>query len=352
MKIAIIGLTGSGKSSLFSTCTGTEIKEHAQSRAQVGVVEVPDERLERLSKMFNPKKTVFTTIDFIDSFPLDTKIKQDKIALYDTLKTADALVCVLGGYKLNSPQELADELEKIRLEISVSDLDIALKRSERLEKDIKLLKNKGDKQKELDLFKKIIPVLENGEFLNKVEFDSDELQIMSNLSLLSRKPLIYVVNSGEDKELNEKSRVALEKILKDNRDESPLIFINCSLESEIALLSPEDKALFLEEYGLKESGRDLVIKAAYASLNLITFFTVGEDECRTWKIPAGSTAVDAAGSIHSDLARGFIRAEVMEAEQLLEAGSIQELKKIGKVRLEGKTYPVKDGDIIHVMFNI
>ena len=354
MKIAITGLSACGKSSLFSACTGTEIKESAQVRSHIGVVNVPDERLNRLSALFNPKKTVFTTIDFVDTLPMDTQAKQERVALFDTLRTADALVCVIGAYKCDNNEQIMNELDKLRLEILINDLDMAVKRAERLEKEIKISKNKAEKQKEVDLVQKIQPHLESGKFLYGMQFDKDELSIMNNFALLSRKPCIYVINISDNtsKETLKTLQSNIESFLAKQSDPSPVITLNAAIEAEIAIMDEQEKALFLSEYGIEECGRDRVIKAAYSRLNLITFFTVGEDECRSWKIPSESTAVDAAGAIHSDLARGFIRAEVMESSMLLELGSINEVKKAGKARLEGKTYLVKDGDIVHIMFNI
>ncbi len=353
MKIVITGLGASGKSSLFSACTGTEMKD-STSKTMMGVVNVPDSRLDKLSAMFNPKKTVFTNIDFVDAAALDTQAKQDRIQLFDTLRTADALVCVVGAYRQGSAAETVAELDKLRLEILINDLDMAMKRAERLEKDIKIAKNKAEKAKELELVTRIQPVLEAGKFLYKMDFDKDELAILNNFSLLSRKPCIYVINIADSLSVAELSdmEAKVKQHLEANSDPSPVILLNASLEAEIAVMDEQERAVFLQEYGIEECGRDRLIKAAYGRLNLVTFFTVGEDECRSWKIASPATAVDAAGAIHSDLARGFIRAEVVESSVLLELGSMQEAKKAGKLRLEGKTYEVKDGDIVHIMFNV
>ena len=353
MKIVITGLSSSGKSSLFSACTGLEIKD-SQGKSVQGVVSVPDERLDKLSEMFNPKKTVFATIDFVDTPSMDTQIKQDKISLFDTLRVSDALVCVIGGYRHSDVKSIFDEFEKLRLEILINDLDMAVKRSERLEKDIKIAKNKAEKMKEFELVQKIQPILESGRFLYKMDFDKDELAILHNFALLSRKPCIYVLNITDSlsDDLVSEVESKIKENLNSNSDPSPLIVLNAELEAEIAVMPDEERAVFMAEYGIEVSGRDRVIKAGYDRLNLITFFTVGEDECRSWKIASPASAVDAAGAIHSDLARGFIRAEVIESDVLLALGSMQEAKKAGKLRLEGKTYSVKDGDIAHIMFNI
>ena len=350
MKISITGFGGSGKTSLFAACTGKTMEDAL--RQSVGVVSVPDVRLNKLSALFNPKKTVFTAIDFLDTHAMDSHVKQEKISLFETLRSSDCLVCVISAFRLMSDEELIDELNRLRLDIVINDLDMAMKRRERLEKEIKICKDKADKQKELDLINKIQPVLEQEKFLYSIEFSKDELAIMSNSGFLSRKPCVYVVNYSEDtkdpKSLEEKVKKQLEIL----GDPSPVISLNASVESEIAVMEPEDRDEFLKEYGIDECGKDKLIRAVYQRINYITFFTVGEDECRSWKIPVGSTAVDAARAIHTDLARGFIRAEVVETEDILRLKSMHEAKKQGLVRLEGKTYLVKDGDIINIMFNI
>lgn len=352
MKIVITGFGGSGKTSLFAACTGKGMDE--ASRQSIGVVKVPDERLDRLSRLFNPKKTVFTTIDFVDSPPLDARSKSERTSLFETLRNGDALVCVLSAFQAPSDDDVLDELGKIRLDILINDLDMAVKRAEKLEKEIKISKNKAEKQKELDLVKRIQPLLENEQFLYSLEFDKDELAILNNFGLLSRKPCVYVVNCSED--MDPERAALLERRIRERLDSvsdpSPVISLNASIEAEIASMDPSDREGFLKEYGIEECGRDKLIRAVYERVRYITFFTVGEDECRSWKIPEGSCAVDAAGAIHSDLARGFIRAEVVASDDLLRLGSMQEAKKEGVLRLEGKTYPVKDGDIVHIMFNI
>ncbi|MCQ2736340.1 MAG: DUF933 domain-containing protein [bacterium] len=352
MKIVITGFGGSGRTSLFAACTGKDMEE--ASRQSIGVVQVPDERLNKLSAIFNPKKTVFTTIDFVDSLPLDSHSKSDKTSLFETLRNGDALVCVISAFQHDSDGEILDELNRLRLDILINDLDMAVKRSERLEKEIRICKDKGEKQKELALVKRIQPVLENEQFLYSMDFDKDELMILRNFGLLSRKPCIYVLNCSEEMDAERIAGLedAVRRQLDEVSDPSPVISLNASIEAEIAAMDSADREDFLKEYGISECGRDKLIKAVYRRIDYITFFTVGEDECRSWKIPAGSTAVDAARAIHSDLARGFIRAEVVSAEDLLRLGSHNEAKKEGVLRLEGKTYLVKDGDTLNIMFNI
>lgn len=353
MKIAIAGTGASGKTTLFSSFTGTA-PASGQGKSVMGVVNVPDLRLERLSSMFNPRKTVYATVDFVDTAPLDSQNKQEIIPLFDTLKTSDALVCVVGVYRCLTAEEALEEFKKVRLDILINDLDMAVKRAERLEKEIKIAKNKAEKQKELELIGKIQPLLERETFLYGIEFDEEEKAVLHNFGLLSVKPCVYVLNRGDafTEAQMELLETSVKNLLSQAGDPSPVISLNAGIESEIALMDEEEKTEFLAEYGIEEFGRDRVIRAAFERLSLITFFTVGEDECRAWKVREHATAVDAAGVIHSDLARGFIRAEVIDYGTLLELGSLQEAKKAGKLRLEGKTYRVRDGDILHVMFNV
>ncbi|MDQ7824981.1 MAG: DUF933 domain-containing protein [Candidatus Eremiobacteraeota bacterium] len=354
MNIVLVGLSASGKSTLFTSFTGTVAPEGGHHRGAVGVVNVPDRRLDALSEVCRPEKTVYANVNFIDSAPLETPVKQDRIALFDTMKTASAMVCVLGAYRTSSAGELVSELKKVRLELLISDLDLIAKRKERLEREIQISAQKAQKQKEMDMLERIEPLLEAEKFLYGMTFDREEEAHLNNFSLLSLKPFCYVINCHEN--TTPSAVKALEEEVKGHLatwdDPSPVIALNGQLESEIALMEPGDREKYLQEFGIAEHGRYRVIRAAYERLSLITFFTIGEDECRAWKVRRGGTALDAAGTIHSDLARGFIRAEVIEHDQFLHFGSLQEARKAGKLRLEGKTYEVRDGEIVHIMFNV
>lgn len=237
----------------------------------------------------------------------------------------------------------------------MNDLDFVTKRIERLERETRVSnKDRGDKEKEMDLLRRLQPVLEGEKFLRGMDFAEQDAAMMVNYNLITVKPACYVINFSDDmsKEEVEKVRLGGENFLRDAGEDSPLLCVNAALEEELSSMGPDEISQFMGEYGIEEMGRDRVIKSAFSMLNLLTFFTVGEDECRSWHIHKGETALDAAGAIHSDLARGFIRAEVIGGETLLDLGSMNEAKKAGKLRLEGKTYVVNDGDIVHVMFNI
>lgn len=350
MNIGITGLTSAGKTTLFSSFTG-----NASGGQTTGIVRVPDERLDKLSALFNPEKHTNTTINFYDCPPMDTQVKQDKIKLFDTLKVMDVLACVVGAYKHTSPKEIIDEFKQLRFELIMSDLDFVTKRIERLEKEIKkIAKNRAVKEKEMNFMQKLQQILEGEKMLQGLEFDDAEKEIITNANLLTLKPVCYVINVAEGIEDDFAKAVmdAVSAFLKENGDTSPVFTANLPLEAELSAMEPDEVADYMKEFGIKEAVRDNIIKAVYDLLNLITFFTVGEDECRAWTIKQGGGALDAAGAIHSDLARGFIKAEVIECGALLEYKSMPAAKKAGKVRLEGKNYLVKNGDIVHIMFNV
>ena len=355
MNIGIIGTSASGKSTLFSAFTGTELKSSGTpAKGTIGVVNVPDRRLDRLSALFKPKKTVFATVNFKDTIAIETQAKQDRVALFDSIKTCDALVVVIGAYRTASKEEALKELSKIRFDLIINDLDFVTTRIERLEKETRVVKDKALREKEMELLKRVQPLLEKEQFLQGIALDRQEEELMDNVKLLTLKPACYVINVPEsmDRAAADALVADAEKMFRSTGDRSPVFSLNAQLESEIALMPAEESLSFMKEFGIEEAGRDRVIRTAYEMLQLMTFFTVGEDECRSWSIPRGASAVDAAGAIHSDLARGFIRAEVIEQDVLLELGSMNEAKKAGKLRLEGKTYAVKDGDIVHIMFNV
>lgn len=353
MNVAIVGLSSSGKTVLFDSFVGHEPRGGSKA-PQVGIVNVPDQRLDRLSALYHPKKTTFTTVNFRDAVPLDSAAKQERIALFDMLKTVDAFVCVVGAYRWSTAGEIQAELQKLRLELIIQDLDFVMKRTERLEREMKSSQSGPQKEKEMELLKRLQPILEKEQFLVGMTWDTQERRFMADYNLLTERPACYVLNVAEDIDTSLRESVTAEigNMLNNAGAASPVLALNAKLEAEIAAFSPGERVKFLEEFHIAESSRDRVIRSSYELLDLITFFTVGEDECRSWQIRRGATALDAAGAIHTDLARGFIRAEVIEHDILLELGSLQEARRVGKLRLEGKAYEVKDGEIVHIMFNI
>jgi len=352
MNISVVGLASSGKTTIFSAFTGTEVK--AGTKQAVGIVNVPDSRIDRLAELFKPRKLVYANVNFRDALPMDTPVKSEQVALFEAIRSSDALVPVIGAYRCAGAEEVLAEMKRIRLDLVINDLDFVMKRIEKIEREVRAIHDKALKEKELSLLRRLQPLLESEQFLHGLTFDKQEQGILAPYNLPTLKPLCFVINHGEsqgDAEVRQMVSL-LEKTLRELGDPSPVLPLNGQLEAEIALLPQDEKVNFLKEYGITEPGQNKVIRTIYEMLNFISFFTVGEDECRAWRIVRGDTALDAAGTIHSDLARGFIRAEVIEYDILLQLGSLQEGKKTGKLRLEGKTYEVKDGDIVHIMFNV
>lgn len=354
MDIGIIGLKMAGKSTLFSSFVGLGASKDG-TRSNMGIVNVPDERLDELSEFYNPQKTTHSMVRFEDYPPLDTQVKQDRIRLYEGMKTKEAFVLVVGAFRRMTEDEIVEEFNQARFELIMSDLSFIIKRIEKLEKEIvRIAKNRAAKEKELAFMQRLQPILESERMLRDMEFDNIESAIIINASLLTLKPLCYVINVSEDMDENIARSVVIriKKLLEANGDNSPVMAVNASLEVELAAMDEIEIGDFMREFGIESPGREKVINAAYELLDLITFFTVGEDECRAWNIRKGGKAIDAAASIHTDLARGFIRAEVIDHKDLIELGSMNDAKKAGKLRLEGKTYEVKDGEITHIMFNV
>lgn len=354
MNIGILGLRGAGGTTLFSSFI-SQAPSDKSSFPSTGMVNVPDLRLELLNGVYNPKKTTHATVRFEDCIPMNTTVKKDRVALLEKLKVLDSYVLVVGAYRCMSSREIIDEFNQLRFELIIHDMDFITRRTEKLEGEIKkIVKDREVKKKEMDLLKRLLPPLENEGFLQKVEVDELERSFINNANFLTVRPVCYVLNFSEETSENEKEKTVVEinRVLKEKGEKSKVLAVNAPLEAEISMMDEDDRESFLEEYGIQEMGRDKVIKAAYEAMDLVTFFTVGEDECRAWELKRGSTALDAAKAIHTDLARGFIRAEVIGCRTLLELKCLNKAKKTGQLRIEGRTYTVQDGEIVHVMFNV
>jgi len=358
MKTGIIGLSAVGKSTLFHLLTGVAASAPGgRPEARVGIARVPDARLERLAEMFHPKKKTPATVEYVD---VPGVAKGEGSALVDlpALRGVDALVHVVRAFEsemVPHPEGSVDALrdaKMLELELILADLGAVDKRLERLEANIKKA-NRAEDVSERALFTKLKACLESERPLRALDLPVDERRRLRNYSFLSEKPLLLVVNLGEDRmreasaflESSGLAALALNPGI-------ALCPISATIEAELGELPAEDARAFMEDLGLQEPGLDRVIRTSYSLLGLISFLTAGEDECRAWAIVRGTRAQQAAGTIHSDIERGFIRAEVIHWRDLVELGSEARCRDVGKLRVEGKDYVVQDGDVVHFRFNV
>ena len=354
MKVALVGPPQSGKSSLFAAITGEPPDPAAMGREQLAAVHVPDARVEWLAELYKPKKITHATVEFVDipGFSQETPQQQAEFRRHvATLRNCDGLVAVVRAFDNAAVQAYRDrvdplaDLQEIYTEMIFADLEVATKRIERLEKDItKPTPHQEQDKRELTLLSKIRDTLENEESLDAFLRSEKERKQIRSYAFLSLKPLIVVVNQDE-------SKAAAAPPFEFGQARA-VVSCCASAEQEIAQLDPEDRAAFLDDLGLTEPARDRLVQACYEGLGLISFLTYGDDECRAWTLPRGTSAVEAAGKIHSDIARGFIRAETVAFDDFKTAGDFKAAKAAGKVRLEGKEYPVADGDCIHYRFSV
>ena len=354
LRIGIVGLPQTGKTTLFQILTHTHGSTASSSRqeARVGVVRVPDARLDRMIEMFKPLKNVYATIEYMDMPGSVIELARTGVQS-QSLRELDALVHVVRAFE-DEAVPLAEgsvdpkrDIENVELELILSDLAVVEKRLERLEKDIKKQKNPA-LEKEFQVLKVCKVALDKQTPLREVELGAEETKVIRGFTFLSLKPMLYVLNLGEGDaaKANLAEQFAAEAGLK-QRLRTGVSAICGKVEAELAEMSEADAAEFLSSYGLKESATSRLINASYQLLGLISFFTVGEDECRAWTIRAGMTALEAAGEIHSDIQRGFIRAEVTKYDDLIATGSFAEARNRALLRLEGKEYVVHDGEIVH-----
>lgn len=363
MQIGIIGLPNSSKTTIFNALTRGQIETTAYSSGKLEVhtamVDVPDPRVDTLSKMFNPRKTTRAQVQYNDIAGLARGIGEKgglDGTLLNQLVQSDALLHVIRAFEDDTVPHIETtihperDLEILDTELILSDLAMVERRLERIA--VQLTKRGGTPAerdamaKEQALLQRFKPQLENGQPLRDLELSVDDLKIVKNLAVVTHKPQLVVINTG-DRAVNNPS-----EIVKYDHKKTVLVTLQGKLEMELAQMSPEDAAEFLEHYGIAEPGLSKMIRLSYALLGLQAFFTVGEDEVRAWTIPVGANAVDAAGTIHTDLARGFIRAEVIGYDDLIACGGMTQARQRGLLRLEGKEYVVQDGDILSIRFNV
>src|SRR5271167_3435651 len=352
MNTGIIGLPQVGKTSLFRILTGAKVEgRSAPNQAHIGIAKVPDPRVLALAEVFKPKKVTYATIEYVDIGGLQKDREKNSASLVP-LREADALAHVVRLFENPSvPHEGGSldamrDIESVEIELMLYDLEQATKRVERLEKDLKK-KKETILETELALLTRWRKALESEIPLRELEFKPEELKMLTGFMFLTRKPMLYVLNLGDD-EAAEIGRVIekyhLEKLA--SKPHTAVVPFCGKIEAELAELSDAEAAEMMAAYGLPESGRDRLIQASYRLLGLISFLTCGEPEVRAWTIERGMNAQKAAGAIHSDIERGFIKAEVVNWEDLLKAGGFPVARERAQVRLEGKEYIVQDGDVI------
>jgi ribosome-binding ATPase len=362
MQVTIVGLPGSGKTTVFNALTGghAETGTFSGGRAapNVSVVKVPDQRVDRLAELYKPKKTTYADVTYVDvAIPAgaarEGTIQADVLA---QIRNADALLHVARAFEGGGAASAADpwrDVDDLDLEFTVADLTVIEKRLEKLrtqgrhgsqaERDVA--------QREQELLERVEPHLSEGKPIRSFGLTADEEFLVRGYRFLTQKPVLVVLNIDEGR-LPEASLLETAGRERYGQPQTAVAALAGKIEAELGDLPAEDARMFMDDLGIAEPSRGRVVTLTYDLLGLFSFFTAGEDECRAWTLRRGSTAVDAAGAIHSDLARGFIRAEVIGYEDLLASGSIAEARKRGLLRQEGKTYEVRDGDVLQILFNV
>ena len=362
MQVSLIGLPGSGRTTVFNVLTGAHAEtggfRGAGGGSNIAVVKVPDGRVDALAALFKPRKTTHADVTYVD-LPLPAgSMREGSLSAeaLGQLRNADALLHVVRAFEDPASPRPADpwgEIEELDLELVMADMAVIQKRLERLATSGRhgTPAEKARNAREEEVLRRLEPALGTGEPLRSVPLDDEELGLLRGFGFLSLKPILLVLNI-EESALPQAPALEAEARERYGRPQTDLAVLAPRIEAEIGELDAADAAAFMEELGIGEPSRDRVVRLSYALLGLISFFTAGEDECRAWTVRGGATAVDAAGAIHSDLARGFIRAEVVTFEELVAARSFAEARKRGVLRSEGKTYRVRDGDVINVLFNV
>jgi GTP-binding protein YchF len=353
MRVAIVGFPFAGKSSLYRALTGVAADQLKLAEENLAAVHIPEPRLDWLEELFQPKKRTQATMDFVD-LPGSAEGDIEKAGLekhIPTLRQTDALIVVLRAFESASVPAHGDridpqaDLTELRDEMLLADLTICANRAERLEKAVKKpTKDREHQQKELELILRCQEALENEKPLSEIIQPGEEEKLLRSFGFLTQKPLVVVINVGEE-QIGEPPAF-------EDPHATDTVALCASLEADLMAMDPDERGTFMEEYGLKELACDRIVRACFDALGMIFMLTAGPEEVRSWPLVRGTTAVEAAGKIHSDLARGFIKAETIAYDDLKAAGNMRDAKAAGKLRMEPKGYVVLDGDIITIKFNV
>jgi len=345
VKVGLAGFPGAGKSTVFAALTGLA-PAAGERRPQIGTIKVPDPRVDHLAAIYHPRKTTYAEVTFVD-FPPARDPQRRRVLDAEAvaaLRDADALVEVVRGFPdvAGTPARPLEDIEAFETELALADLAQVERRLERLRKE------KGH-EREQALFERLREALEAGRALRTLGLTPEEQAALAGFAFLSLRPLLIVLNVAEEAAAAPLPQAVATRAAAAG---AQALALSARVEAEVAQLDPADRPAFLADLGLAESARDRFIRASYALLDLISFLTAGEDECRAWPIRRGTVARKAAGRIHSDIERGFIRAEVIAYEDFVRLGSEAKCREAGKLRLEGKDYVIQDGDIVHFRFAV
>lgn len=353
MQLGIIGLPSVGKTSIFALLTQQTETGH-NTKVNMAVARIPDRRIDFLSTLFKPKKTTYAQLEVIDVPSLVPGMAKNTAQFLDSVRKADALLQIVRVFEDENIPTLSGEInplkdiETVNYELLLADLDLIEKRIHRINEN----KKKNTMLKELNLLTRMQEKLENGEPVSSFSFDDEEAELLSNYQFLTNKPMLICLNISEN-DINGSRYKGKDDVYEYARtNHINVVEVSAVIEKEISELEEEDKNIYMQEIGIKESGVVKIARMMYSSLGLISFFTVGEDEVKAWTIKENTVARKAAGKIHSDIERGFIRAEVIKYEDLETLKSVNAVKEKGLFKLEGKEYIVSDGDVINFRFNV
>jgi GTP-binding protein YchF len=365
LHLVVVGLPNSGKTTVFNALTRASARTGGfagEGEVNLATVKAPDARLDRLAEIFKPKRVVPADVQYVDVAGLAKGMAEHGLSgqLLGHLSQAEALVHVVRAFAdaaVPHPEETVDplrDIETLNLEFTFSDLGIIEKRQARIQAMIPKLRGteREAHEREAALLQRLQAALEAGAPLREVELTPDEAKSLRGFGFLTAKPMLVLLNLGEDQLGAEGEALLAEARARFARPGVEIDALAGKIEMEIGQLDPDDAAAFMADLGIAESGLDRVIRLSYRLLGLISFLTVGPDECRAWSVTRGTNAQEAAGVIHTDLARGFIRAAVVRYEDLIACGSLAEARQRGLLRQEGKSYVVQDGDVIEILFNV